>query len=694
MRIKSIQVLLIILALSIGKVAKAQKMDYELRSETTIFLKSISNDMTMDLGVLIDGNRVGEVKVGATLTVNRECKKFVKVESSKGTEELWRSGNTAAKWREMQKNETSQPEPKPAVEDKEVPKPQEINVAKPEPVGIWTKKVDKNDVLYAFKGELEKDKFYSVSYLDSLKAEIRKHIGVLEYVSDKEHKDRYVHEQRLNGFVVDKENQIGRAEERIEYFIEEFINSTYRDCEIIDKKECIDEMSIILKEKIKERKETVEVLRDAISDDIVASVVNKLLSGESIVVNVLVITIIVLVIVFLVVKLSKKKRGKKVDSNVYEKTTDGKADIIVRRKTTSILKKQSLEDVNNNDAYYQINCNEFCNDSAVRRIYIKNTCIKDIYNMYAEDLRNPENPKEDGCMVLGRWVHDNDNDEYYVSLEDVVKPGDDAVFKEYELNFGGKIKLKVAERLRKLRRETNLQYDMTCWVHSHPGLGVFFSNADSGVQMQLKHPTHPNFLVAIVVDILTPNQEMGIFTFKHDQTINSKADLTKMYSLEELYKWAIESDRNSFKADDYFNLLQSSQSHYENLYGIELSNSAIIDMSQMETELQPGSILWAHGYVSVNNGMNVYIINSISKSRQIQDNELQGCMVVGTHCSIPTIRKVIANNLDDMNFVLFYSISDGIITSIPIINNQISVDEKYYGEEKLDNLKIWTRRKR
>lgn len=314
--------------------------------------------------------------------------------------------------------------------------------------------------------------------------------------------------------------------------------------------------------------------------------------------------------------------------------------------------------------------------------------------MYAEDLRNPENPKEDGCMVLGRWVHDNDNDEYYVSLEDVVKPGDDAVFKEYELNFGGKIKLKVAERLRKLRRETNLQYDMTCWVHSHPGLGVFFSNADSGVQMQLKHPTHPNFLVAIVVDILTPNQEMGIFTFKHDQTINSKADLTKMYSLEELYKWAIESDRNSFKADDYFNLLQSSQSHYENLYGIELSNSAIIDMSQMETELQPGSILWAHGYVSVNNGMNVYIINSISKSRQIQDNELQGCMVVGTHCSIPTIRKVIANNLDDMNFVLFYSISDGIITSIPIINNQISVDEKYYGEEKLDNLKIWTRRKR
>lgn len=76
-------------------------------------------------------------------------------------------------------------------------------------------------------------------------------------------------------------------------------------------------------------------------------------------------------------------------------------------------------------------------------------------------------------MVLGRWVYDEERDEYYVSLEEIVKPGDDAIFKEYELNFGGKIKLKVAEKLRRLRRETNLQYDMTCWVHSHPGLGVF-----------------------------------------------------------------------------------------------------------------------------------------------------------------------------------------------------------------------------
>ena len=155
--------------------------------------------------------------------------------------------------------------------------------------------------------------------------------------------------------------------------------------------------------------------------------------------------------------------------------------------------------------------------------------------MYAEDLRNPNNPKEDGCMVLGRWVLDDSTGKYDVTLEHAIMPGEDAVFKEFELNFGGKIKLRVAEKLRILRRETNLQYDLTCWIHSHPGLGVFFSNSDNGVHMQLKHPSHPKFLTAMVIDILTPQQDLGIFTFKQDLTVNSKNDINKLYSLEELY---------------------------------------------------------------------------------------------------------------------------------------------------------------
>ena len=67
---------------------------------------------------------------------------------------------------------------------------------------------------------------------------------------------------------------------------------------------------------------------------------------------------------------------------------------------------------------------------------------------------------------------------------------------------------------------------------------VFFSNSDLNVQMQLKHPTHPNFLTAMVVDTLTPKEDVGIFTFRRDGNINSKAELTRMYSLKAWYEWA------------------------------------------------------------------------------------------------------------------------------------------------------------
>ena len=347
-----------------------------------------------------------------------------------------------------------------------------------------------------------------------------------------------------------------------------------------------------------------------------------------------------------------------------------------------------------NEAYLPIDCAAFCLDSAVRRIYIKNTCIKDIYNLYAEDLRNPDNPNEDGCMVLGRWVYDEKKDEYYVSLEEIVKPGEDAIFKEYELNFGGKIKLKVSERLRRLRRETNLQYDMTCWVHSHPGLGVFFSNADSSVQMQLKHPVHPKFLVAMVIDILTPEQELGIFTFKHDLTINSKADLTKMYSLEELYKWAVKSDRMSFKPEDYYNIMQNASKRINSHYGVELSNGAVIDMCQLQTNQENGLLSWAHGYAYEKDGKIELILKSVSQAKHEPDNEVLGCFINGSHCSIPTIKRIISNDFRKIRFILFYSTSEDVLSSIPVIDGQISMDETYYGEIKLENLKIWTRRKR
>ena len=411
--------------------------------------------------------------------------------------------------------------------------------------------------------------------------------------------------------------------------------------------------------------------------------------------------LIIAAVVFLLLR-SKKKNQPSFPTDNYipyngptnNGNNNGGNDLIMRRKTSSVLHKQSLDDVIDNGNYMALNCSEFCNDTAVKTMYIKNSCIMDIYNMYAEDLRNPNNPKEDGCMVLGRWIHDEKLDEYAVSLEEVVFPGDDAVFAEYELDFGGKIKVKVNEKLRKLRRDTNLQYDLTCWVHSHPGLGVFFSNTDCSLHLLHKHPTHPKFLTAIVIDILTPQQELGVFTFKHDLSINSKADLKQLYSLEEWYKWAVESKRNAVIFEEHYNTLENAKSRNNRCYNLQLSNSAIIDMDLIATNQDRDSIYFVHGFSKEQNGQTTNVAVKIENTDTLTDNELVGCYMVVTHRSFPTIKNAVTKYLDKIKFVLVYSIADGMLTTIPVIFNDLCADESYYGEQPLEELKIWTRRKR
>lgn len=404
--------------------------------------------------------------------------------------------------------------------------------------------------------------------------------------------------------------------------------------------------------------------------------------------------VLCLLLIVILVSVVRKRKKRVVPNTQPQQSVPSNSDIVVRRKTSTVLRKQNIDDVVGNDGYMVIDTDELCVDSAVRRIYVKALCIKDIYNMYAEDLRNPNNPKEDGCMVLGRWIFDKSANEYDVTLEQVVFPGDDAVFTEFELNFGAKIVMSVREKLRKLRQEADLQYDLTCWVHSHPGLGVFFSNSDCNVQNQLKHASHPHFLTAIVVDILTPQQELGIFTFKHDGAINSRPELKRLYSLEEWYQWAVEHERKSFKADDFNDTLREAGLHVDGCHGIQLSNSAIIDMGLMTTENQGVFIAKVFGYAIERKGVTEFAAMKVSVADAVADYDLVGCFVMDTYCSIPSLRKAVAPLLSSIKFVLVYSTNDGMLTSIPVIGGTLCNDEKYYGEQQLEDLKIWTRRKR
>lgn len=700
---------------------------YELTSENSIYLKAVYNkDKNHKIDITIDGGKKETIKEDGSWAPHKPCTKHVKVHyrvTGKSSDYIWKKGDKADEWRKAHSEKDNAANAKDkAVMENENKSADETNAVKtsndvednksvanvaetknsPEKndvprVSNVVKTIPAEQIISVFRESLESDPFYSSKYVRVINEEVRKHEESLSYIKDTESREMYLQNHRLQEYFQNKELTITRMEDGMDSFISDFLMANFNTAELPNSSEYEEQLKTILADKLAERKNIIGDARSKIlGDDFATFVTQRLFSGESIVINA-VLALLGIFLVILIIRLIRKANKKKKSVPGPRPANTAKTDqpgIVIRRKTTSILKKQSLEDVLHNEAYIPIDCADFCDDSAVRRIYIKNTCIKDIYNMYAEDLRKPDNPNEDGCMVLGRWVHDEQNDEYYVSLEEIVTPGDDAIFKEYELNFGGKIKLKVLEKLKKLRRETNLQYDMTCWVHSHPGLGVFFSNADSSVQMQLKHPTHPKFLVAMVIDILTPNQELGIFTFKHDLSINSKADLKRMYSLDDLHKWAVESERTSFKPADHRNIMQTAAKRIDSHFGIELSNGVVIDMCQLQTSQDNGLLAWVHGYTVKDKGKTEFVLTSISREKVSADHELLGCYVNGSHCSLPTIRRMISNDFSNMKFILFYSTSEDVLTSIPVVDGQLLMDETCYGEVKLEDLKIWTRRKR
>lgn len=571
----------------------------------------------------------------------------------------------------------------------------------------------KPTVMEAFQQKLQADPFLSDQKLKALNDEIENHIGNLLNCKDKA---EYVQKNQLNEYAQGLQLQLQEARDKQDIFIQGILQN-YPELDAQASVDFRNQMEEVLNGKLNELDKNLTRLTNTIEEkedngkELPWPLIGAIAGG-------------LLLLIFIIVIISKNKgKGKK--SNTYRPSSAGPrapkpgyrapsgtgqqvsadGNIVVRRKTATILKKQSLEDVIDNPNYLKVDASEYTYESAVRRMYIKNQCIIDIYNMYAEDLRNPESPKEDGCMVLGRWVHDTESNEYYVSLEQIVMPGDDAVFEEYALNFGGKIKLKVLEELRRLRRETNLQYDLTCWVHSHPGLGVFFSNSDTSVQDQLKHPQHPNFLTAIVIDILTPMQDIGIFTYRRDHNINSKSDLKKMYSLIEWYQWAQESIKNSaqrpvgaekkeLSADEYFNTLEKAEEHDNSCHDVQISKNVIMDIC-MDLATEGDDVLaMLHGFATQRGQQTEYVAEKISDKDKEEGLSLTGCFVAAPHCSIPTVRRAVQDYLDRIHYVLVYTPSDSLLTTIPVVNGDLVVENTFYGEQRMEVLKTWIKQGR
>ena len=562
--------------------------------------------------------------------------------------------------------------------------------------------VTMEEVIGNFQQYVEDIPYFNEATIQSLNDEVTAHIEKLQNWKDR---DAYIEDNHLTEFVSSQKDELTKQKDEVGNLIDQFMMQ-YSGKQITDSTACRDSLENIVYDKLVR----LETSLNQLEREMNAKPENQLGGLPMNAILGIVGAIVALLVIWAIVSATRKRKSKPAPvakpTNVNRgsaNTGSGEAGIVVRRKTATILKKQSLEDVIDNPHYMKINLEDCCYESAVRRMYIKDSCLVDIFNMYLPDVEDPDNAREFGCMVLGRWVYDAENSEYYVSLEQIVLPGDDAVFDEYELNFGGKIKLKVLELLRKLRRETNLQYDLTCWIHSHPGLTVFFSNADSNVQDQLKHPQHPKFLTALVVDTLTPTMETGVFTYHRDMTLNTRNDLKKLYSLVEWYEWAQKSVDSEYEASDetpaetdtpYFNTLAESKEHTTACFGINLSRDTIVDLCMSLSNQTNGIAGFIHGHAKTKDQLTEFVAERLSNKEKEENMESVGCFVVAPHLSIPSVRKVVGEKVGQFKFVLVYTPNDGVLTSIPVMADDLCSYESYYGSQKLEDLKLWTKNNR
>ncbi|MHC1774105.1 MAG: hypothetical protein AB9834_01710 [Lentimicrobium sp.] len=195
--------------------------------------------------------------------------------------------------------------------------------------------------------------------------------------------------------------------------------------------------------------------------------------------------------------------------------------------------------------FYKIDLREIWADTLVRNVYIHRNCIKKTYKFFFESCAVEGKIPETGGYLIGSWDFDNKNSgKYNVSLEDFIEPGDDAVYEEYQLNFGAKIGVRLERVIQDYREKAGKEYTLTAWFHSHPEIKIFLSNHDLDVQERLSSQEHKHKLLALVIDPNTQEDNKmafltGIFSYKSNGAMNNNPGEMKLVKWKDLYEWAI-----------------------------------------------------------------------------------------------------------------------------------------------------------
>ena len=344
--------------------------------------------------------------------------------------------------------------------------------------------------------------------------------------------------------------------------------------------------------------------------------------------------------------------------------------------------------------YYAVQMDTISEDTSIREVYLSRKAILDIYKFFSNFLKYDDKTNETGCFLVGRWGYApaGSNQRYDISIEAIVEPSDDAVYGEYNLNFGAKIGITLDYAIQKLCEKTGNEYVHTAWMHSHPGMGLFLSNQDLGVQSQLAHSQHYGRMLSIVLDSNTPDLKMALFAPKSNGAMNNDKDVKKFLSLETLYQWAKTTPVKEEKLppppptviQNYFNVEVSSPT--TPIAKISMSGSSIIDMDMAIMPDATGLRGYFYGIAKENE----LIINDFEEfNDELTPKEpAVACFIVLPHISAQET-KLIPNDLllpDNANIAVLYGLEDGKI--------YIVVQDELLTSLTLREMKEWTRRKR
>ena len=291
----------------------------------------------------------------------------------------------------------TKPTPKPV---EAAPRPSEPSMA----ISAARKTIGAEELKNAFHAYLQDIPFYNEANVSAREDIVHDHIRQLSKL-DSEQKEKYARENDIQKKLTEQERELMQTRSQTEQVLENFI-ADYSDYDITNKQEALDELRQMLKKRQRDWDDRLDELADA----------SRLTYNRQTDTTGWVTVAIMLALVALLAgcgwwlyRRSRSPRhvtqpGRATQSTAQPGGTPagtGGENIVVRRRTTSVLKKQSLDDVVGNDSYLCIETPDFCSESAVRRIYIKNTCIKDIYNMYAEDPTTGETHSLFEDLVVG-----------------------------------------------------------------------------------------------------------------------------------------------------------------------------------------------------------------------------------------------------------------------------------------------------